>query len=124
MSEDIVADGLNQIMNARKAGKEKIVLTRYSKLLISILALAKLKSYIKDYGLEDNKLTIEFGKLNKCKAVKPRYTVTVSGIEKYQRRYLPAKNFGILILSTSKGILTDNTAKEKNIGGSLVAYMY
>ncbi len=124
MSQDIVADGLNQIMNAKRARKKEVVLTRYSKLLISVLALAKLKGYIKDYGLDSGKLQVEFGKLNECKAIKPRYTVTVNEIEKYQRRYLPAKDFGILIMSSSKGLITDQTAKEKNTGGCLIAYIY
>ncbi len=124
MSQDIVADGLNQIMNAKKARKTTLELDRYSKLLISVIALAKLKGYIKDYKLENNKLRIEINKLNKCQAIKPRFTVTLKEIEKYEKRYLPAKNIGILILTTSKGLLTNQTAKEKNIGGSLLAYMY
>jgi len=124
MSQDVVADGLNQIMNAKKARKKEVVLTRHSKLLISVLALAKLKSYIKDYSLDSGKLQVEFGKLNECKAIKPRYTITINEIEKYQRRYLPAKDFGILIISSSKGLITDQTAKEKNIGGCLIAYIY
>ena len=80
MSQDIVSDGLNQIMNAKKARKTHIEIKRISKLLISVLALAKLKGYIKDYKLSSKKLRIEFGKLNECQAIKPRYAVTVQEI--------------------------------------------
>ena len=59
-----------------------------------------------------------------CKAIKPRYMVSVSEIEKYEKRYLPAKNFGIIIISTSQGLMTHQTAIDKNIGGSLIAYIY
>ena len=43
MSQDIAADALNKMMNARKAGKDKVRVNYSSKLLISILAIAKLK---------------------------------------------------------------------------------
>ena len=124
MSQDIVADTLNQIINAKKSGKSILEVTHSSKLLISVLALAKLKGYIKDYKLDKKILKIEIGKLNDCNAIKPRYTISVSQIEKYEKRYLPARNFGMLILSTTKGLMTNHTAREKNIGGSLIAYMY
>ncbi len=126
MSQDIVSDAINKMMNAKKAGKSVIEIKKYSKFLISVLALAKLKNYIKDYKISDDKRTlkIEIAKLNKCKAIKPRFTVSVSEIEKYEKRYLPAKNFGILVVSTSKGLMTNQTAKEKKIGGSLIAFMY
>ena len=124
MSQDIVADTLNKIMNAKRARKSELEAQRSSKFLISVLALAKLKGYIKDYKLSGRNLKIEIGKLNKCGAIKPRFTVTVSEIEKYEKRYLPAKEFGLLIISTSKGLVTNQTAKEKNLGGCLIAYMY
>lgn len=124
MSHDIVADALNKIMNAKRAGKEALEIAHRSRLLISVLALAKLKNYIKDYKITGNTLRIEIGKLNECNAIKPRFSITVEEIEKYEKRYLPAKDIGILIISTSKGLLTNQTAKEKGIGGSLIAYMY
>ncbi len=124
MSQDIVADALNQMMNAKRAGKEKVVLQAHSKLLLSILAIAKLKGYVKNYKIEDTTLTIEFAKLHSCNAIKPRYVIAVEDIEKYVKRYLPAKDLGILIISTNQGLMTHQTAQDKNIGGSLVAYIY
>mgnify|MGYP001584382591 FL=1 len=123
MSQDIVADALNEIRNAKRAHKAEVEIRRHSKLLISVLALAKLRGYIKDYKLSKS-LKVEIGKLNECKAIKPRFTVTVSEIEKYEKRYLPARGMGVLVMSTSKGIMTNETAREKEIGGSLIAYMY
>ena len=123
MSQDTVADALNEIRNAKRAHKKEVEINRYSKFLISVLALAKLRGYIQDYKLGKT-LKVEIGKLNECKAIKPRFTVGVSEIEKYEKRYLPAKGMGILVLSTSKGLITNETAKDKEIGGSLIAYMY
>ncbi len=124
MSQDKVADALNQIMNAKKARKSVVTLRAHSKLLLSILAIAKLKEYIKNYKVEGEQLVVEIGKLNGCNSIKPRYFVAVEDIEKYTKRYLPARDIGILILTTNQGLMTHQTALEKNIGGGLLAYMY
>ena len=124
MSQDIVADALNQLMNIKRAGKEKLEVKRYSKLLLSVLAIAKLKGYVESYEATGAKLKIKLGKFNGCNAIKPRLMVKVDQIEKYIRRYLPAKNLGVLIISTSQGLMTHLTALEKNLGGSLIAYFY
>ena len=124
MSQDIVSDALNKMLNARKAGKTSLTVRRHSKFLLSILAIAKLKGYVKSYKVTDSILTIEFGNINGCQAIKPRFIVKVADIDKYVTRYLPAKNLGIIIISTSQGLMTHQTAQDKNIGGSLIAYIY
>lgn len=124
MSQDVVSDALNKILNAKRAGITNIVITRYSKLLLSVLAIAKLKGYVKSYKTEDNTLNVELGNITGCRAIKPRFLVKVGDIDKYVTRYLPAKNLGIIIISTSQGLMTHQTAQDKNVGGSLVAYIY
>jgi len=124
MSQDILADALNQMMNAKRAGKTSLTLKKHSKLLLSVLAIAKLKDYVKDYKVDGNELKITLSKLNGCNAIKPRFAAQISDIDKYVKRYLPAKNIGTIIISTSKGLMTHQTAQEKNVGGSLLAYMY
>jgi len=123
MSQDIVADILNQIMNAKKARKTSIVVNKNSKLLRKVLDIAKESGHI-DYSVDGNELTINIKNLNEFKAVKPRFTVSVKMINKYVRRYLPAKNFGFLIISTNKGLVRHPEAQEKNLGGCLIAYVY
>jgi len=124
MSQDIIADALNQIMNAKRAGKNSVKIARQSKLLISILELAKKYGYIDGIKIKDNILEITFTKLNKCHAIKPRYYVKKDTIEKYTRRYLPARDFGIILISTNKGLITNIEAHENKTGGCLVAYFY
>ena len=92
--------------------------------MIDVLAIGKLKGYIKDYKFEEKILIVNLGRLNVCKAVKPRYVVKADNIIKYMKRYLPARDMGSLIISTSKGLMTHQTAIEKNIGGSIIAYFY
>jgi small subunit ribosomal protein S8 len=123
MSQDIVSDVLNQIMNMKKAKKDSIVVDRSSKLLLNILSLAKENGYL-DYEVDGRQVTIKIKSLNEIRAIKPRYTVPVEGMDKYVRRFLPAKNFGILIISTNKGLMTHAEAKENNIGGCVIAYIF
>jgi ribosomal protein S8 len=125
MSQDIVSDALNQIMNAKRAGKRAVSLNHHSKLLLSVLAIGKLRGYIRDYRITGTKLEIEFDdSLNDCRAIKPRYLVRAKNLMKYVRRYLPARNMGFVIISTGEGLITHHTAVEKNLGGSIIAYFY
>lgn len=64
------------------------------------------------------------GTLNKCAVIKPRFSVKKDGYEKFEKRYLPAKDVGVIIVSTSQGMITHTEAKKKGLGGSLVAYFY
>jgi len=123
MSQDIVSDTLNRIMNAKKANKSYIVSTRFSKLLIKVLDMMKQYGYI-DYTLIEGVLRIEMKELSICSSIKPRYTVNKENLEKYVRRFLPARDYGYVIISTSKGLMTNSEAKENNLGGSLIAYFY
>ena len=126
MSQDIVADALNMIKNAKKARKENIEIKRISNLLIEVLKIMKQKGAIKKYKInsKDKTLEISIGKLFDCKSIKPRFTVNVSQIEKYRRRFLPARDVGTILISTNKGLLTHEEATEEKIGGSLIAYFY
>lgn len=123
MSQDIVADVLNEIMNAKKARKSEVVVNKNSKLLRKVLDIAKERGYL-DYNAEGNKIKVFLKSLNEIKAVKPRYTVSVKKINNYVRRFLPAKNFGLLIISTNEGLMSHEDAEEKNIGGCIIAYMF
>jgi len=122
MSHDIIADTLNEIMNAKRARKNSITVRKYSKLLLNVLEVAKKKGYIESFKA-GKELEIKFN-LNKCKAIKPRFDVQVEDIDKYIKRFLPARDFGILIISTNKGLMTQDESIENNLGGCLVAYFY
>ena len=123
MSRDIVADILNQIMNARRAKKTVVETNRVSKLLLNVLDIMKESGYI-EYALEDSILKITLKEVTECKAIKPRFTVSKKTLDKYVRRFLPSRNFGFVIVSTSKGLMTHHEAQENKIGGSLIAYFY
>jgi small subunit ribosomal protein S8 len=126
MSHDVVADGLNMLRNAQKAGKENVEIKIISNVLIEVLKIMKQQGAIKKYKIDakEKSLTVTLGDLSECKAVKPRFTCSVDQIEKYKRRYLPAREIGTIILSTNKGLMTHKEALDENIGGCLIAYFW
>lgn len=126
MAQDILADSLNMMKNASKAGKETIKLDTISNLLLEVLKIMKQKKAIKKYKInpKDKSVEITLDDLTECKAIKPRFPVNKDKIESYRRRYLPARNLGTMLISTNKGIMTHEEAKEESVGGVLVAYFY
>ena len=126
MAQDTVADALNMIKNAKKARKEIVEVKIISNLLIEILKIMKQKNAIKKYKINPKEKSVEItiGDISECKAVKPRFTVQKDQIEKYERRYLPARGVGTLILSTNKGLMTHEEAMTEGIGGCLIAFFY
>jgi len=126
MSQDVVADALNMMRNVVKARKETLEIKRISGLLIEILKIMKQKGAIKRYKIDSKKKTaeVDIGKMFECRAIKPRFTVKKDQIEKYRRRFLPARDIGTIIISTNKGLITHEEALEEGIGGSLIAYFY
>src|SRR3989344_2634359 len=121
---DNLADVFSQIMNAERRGKSK-VLVKGSKLIKECLTIMKQHNYIgefKETKTQQGDL-IEVmlnGDINECNVIKPRFSVGRDELEKFEKRFLPAKDFGILIVSTSKGLMTHLQAREKNLGGRLI----
>jgi len=126
MSQDIISDALNVIRNANRAKKKSVKIKRVSNLLLEVVKIMKHKGAIENYKMEgrDNSMEIIIKNLNECRAVKPRFTVKKEQVDKYIRRYLPARGIGTLIISTNKGLMSHEQAVEENIGGCLIAYFY
>ncbi|MEM4702803.1 MAG: 30S ribosomal protein S8, partial [Archaeoglobaceae archaeon] len=64
------------------------------------------------------------GNINNCGPIRPRFSSKVTEYEFYERRFLPARDFGILIVSTTKGVMSQKEAKELRLGGVLLAFVY
>ncbi len=129
MSLDPIANALTAIKNSESAAKKICTLRPASKLLREILRVMQENEYIDGYEFLDDKREGQFkiklgGKLNECKAIKPRYAVQKDGFEKYEKRYLPSRDIGIMIVSTPQGVVSHKTAKQRGIGGRLIAFVY
>lgn len=126
---DTLAATLNNIQNAEIVGKENCTARPVSKTAKQVLEIMKDNLYIGEIKIIENGKGGIFdinliGGVNKCGVIKPRFSVKLSDYEKFEKRFLPAKDFGLIIVSTSKGIMTHIQAKEKKLGGKLLAFIY
>ena len=129
MLNDPLANALSNILNKENARTKECLIKPSSKIIKEVLKIMKDNYYIGEFKeIEDSKgnmLSVQLlNKINKCGVIKPRFSVKKEGYEKFEKRFLPAKDFGILIVSTPQGIMTNDEAKKKLIGGKLLAYCY
>jgi len=126
---DTLSNAMSKIHNYEKVGKKDLLIKPTSKQIKEVLDILNAEGFAGKYEeVNDNrgkylKLSL-LGNINECGAIKPRFSVKMSDYEKFEKRFLPAKDFGMLIVSTSKGMMTHYKAKEKKLGGRLIAYCY
>ena len=129
MLNDTIATTLSSVKNHDKIGKKTVMMHPMSKTLRRILKIMQDNKYIGSFEEQTEsrggvaKLHL-LGSINDCGVIKPRFSVKITDYEKFEKRYLPAKGVGILIVSTSKGIMMHEEAKQKNLGGRLLSYCY
>ena len=126
---DTLSNAMITIKNAEVIGKDKCEITPASKLVGNVLKVLKDHGYIKGFEyVENNKGGIYIvelsGRINDCGAVRPRFSVKKTEYEKFEKRYLPARDFGILVVSTVEGVMSQKEAIERGLGGILLAYVY
>ncbi len=126
---DPLANVLSFIKNYENLGRKELATSNNSKVIRTILAILQEEGYIGSFEeLDDGKGKVIkislIGKINKIGVIKPRFAIKKADFEKFEKRFLPARGFGILILSTSQGIMTNTKAKEKGVGGKLLCYCY
>ena len=126
---DPVSAALSNIYNHEKISKQVVSIFPNSKIIKEILTVMNESGYIGSFDeivdAKGNRLSVNLlGKINKCGAIKPRFSVMIGEYEKFEKRFLPAKDFGILVVTTNQGIMTHTQAKEKKLGGKLLAYCY
>ena len=129
MLNDPLANMMSLILNNEEIGRPECLIKPVSKTIKELLMVMKKNGYIGDFKeIEDGrgnyiKLNL-IGNINRCGVIKPRYSVKNIDFEKFEKRYLPAKDLGILFISTPRGIMTHYDAKSKKTGGRLLAYCY
>ncbi|MBI1970988.1 30S ribosomal protein S8 [Candidatus Woesearchaeota archaeon] len=126
---DSMSNAFSAILNAEQIGKREATIQPVSKLLKKVLEILQHNHYLGELKeVTDSRgnyyLLQLLGRINKCGAIKPRMAVGIDTYEKFEKRYLLAKGFGIIIVSTNQGIMTHVEAKEKKLGGKLLAYCY
>jgi small subunit ribosomal protein S8 len=128
MRHDLISDVLSAIQNGDKVGKKETV-SPASALVKSVLQVLQKNGFVGNFELVDDgrggKFRISLtGKINRCGAVRPRFSVSKDEWEMWERRFLPAAGFGLLIVTTSNGVMTHEEAKKHGVGGKLLGFVY
>jgi small subunit ribosomal protein S8 len=129
MTQDPIADALSSIRNAEQSGLGECEIQPASNLLGNILDVMREAGYIGSYDeVEDHRAgsyRVELnGNVNDCGVIRPRFSVPTDDLEQWEARYLPGRNFGKLILTTTEGVVDHNEAKDLGVGGKLLAFVY
>ncbi|MFG1449201.1 MAG: 30S ribosomal protein S8 [Thermoplasmataceae archaeon] len=129
MRHDPLNDIINSIKSASRTGRKFIEAEPAALLLGRVLKVMQEYNYLKSFEVVDEnrggKFRIELSDtINNCGIIKPRLPVKSASLGKYEARYLPAQDFGILILTTTKGVMSHIEARNQGLGGKLLAYVY
>ena len=129
MLHDPLNDAMSMLKNAEQKGKRECVIMPSSKLIGRVLKVMQDAGYISQFEYMDDGKAGTFkvllsGSINNCGIIKPRFAVGKDDLDRFEARYLPAQDFGVLILTTTQGVITNAKAKEIGIGGKLLAYVY
>ena len=128
---DPIADYLTRIRNANMAKHSSVEIPAYN-IKKSISEILKREGFIRDYEVTDDnkqgmiKIFLKYG---------PAGERVISGLKRISkpglRNYVSAENLpkvlnglGIAIVSTSAGVITDKEARQKDVGGEVVAYVW
>ena len=129
---DSVADYLTRVRNAVSA-KHKVVDIPASNLKKEMTKILFEKGYILNYKFEDDgvqgniKIALKYHPQTKVPAITNLTIISKPGLRKYANASnLPRviNGLGIAILSTSKGVITDKEARNLNVGGEVLCYIY
>ena len=126
---DTLTNGLVTVINNEMRNKRECIISPASKLLGRVLRIMQLNGYIGEFEFIDDGRSGKFkvqllGRINKCGAIKPRFAVKVGEFETWEKKFLPSRDVGIMVVSTPKGVIAHREAEEKNAGGRLLAFVY
>jgi small subunit ribosomal protein S8 len=129
---DTLANALAALQNASTRSKSEVLIMPASKLILNVLKVLQREGYIGEFEYIDDgrwgKVKVQLlGRINKIGVIKPRFSVTYRDLVEFPewlKKYLPAYNIGVLIISTSSGVMSHREAVEKHLGGVLLAYVY
>ncbi|MDD1332470.1 30S ribosomal protein S8 [Lactobacillus delbrueckii] len=128
---DPIADFLTRIRNANMAKHDSVEIPA-SNIKKSLTEILKQEGFIRDYEVTEDgkqgviKITLKYGP-NGERVISGLKRISKPGLRNYVSAYnLPKvlNGLGIAIVSTSAGILTDKEAREKNVGGEVIAYVW
>ena len=126
---DTLANGLTSVVNNEMRNKHECIICPASKLLGRVLRIMQLNGYIGEFEFVDDGRSGKFkvqllGRINKCGAIRLRFSIGTEEFEEWEKKFLPSRDVGLLVVSTPQGVLSHKDAKDKHSGGRLLAFVY
>ena len=126
---DPLANALSNMYNTEERRKRECLISPASKLIGQVLRVMQKNGYIGEFEFIDDGKSGKFrvqllGRINKCGAIKPRFPVKVDSIEAWERKFLPAREVGVLVMTTPKGVVSHKEAINLKTGGRFLAYVF
>lgn len=126
---DPLTNALDTIISNEERNKKECIVYPASSLIGRVLRIIQSQGYIGEIEFIDDgrsgKFRVQlFGRINECRAVNPRYPLKMKDFEKWEKRFLPGRTLGMLIISTSKGVMIHEAARGQKLGGRVLAYVY
>lgn len=126
---DTLANALSNMYNNEERRKNECLISPASKLIGQVLRVMQKSGYVGEFEFIDDGKSGKFrvqllGRINKCGAIKPRFPVKVDSIEVWERKFLPARDIGVIVMTTPKGVMSHKEAINSKSGGRLLAYIY
>lgn len=127
-----LANALVTIYNNEVRRNKQAIIMPSSKLIINVLRVMQKEGYIGEFEYIDDgrwgKVVVQLlGRINKCGPITPRYSLKyrdMINLPQHIRTYLPSKEIGVILVSTSKGVMTHKEAARQRLGGVALGYVY
>ncbi len=124
-----LSNALSTIYNNETRRKRECIIWPASKLVGRVLRVMQKNGYIGEFEFIDDGRSGKFkvqllGRVNRCGVIRPNFSVQVDEIMDWEKRYLPARDIGILILTTPRGVASHKEARDQKVGGQLLAYVF
>lgn len=133
MYTDPIADYLTRIRNAVKAN-HRVVEVPASNMKKEMTKILFDKGFISNYKFEETenhqgniKIALKYNAVTKMPAITTIRRISKPGLRKYVKAdRIPRviNGLGIAIVSTSRGLMTDKEARQMNVGGEVICYVY
>jgi len=126
---DTLSNALVSIQNAEARNKKECIIYPGSNLIGNVLRVLQKHGYIGEFEFIDDGKSGMFrvqllGRITKCRAIRPRFSVKVKDYIEWEKKLLPAYNIGVIVVSTPKGVMSHKEAQQLHLGGRLLAYVY
>jgi small subunit ribosomal protein S8 len=126
---NVLSNLFTTLYNNETRRKKECIVIPASRFSSDVLRTIQKYRYIGEFEQVDDARAGKFriqllAKISKCGIITPRFSVKKDEFLDWERQYLPAYSMGILVVSTSEGIMSHHEAQEKGLGGILIGYVF